>query len=149
MWALLAGGGSRGCPRGGQRAPGGRAGRQGGGREAASGGGNALPQTLGARARCGGVRRPPPSELGGPGAGLGGAAPGALRSAPAPDWQGQLNGGPGGTLGGRARRDRRWNPAHQEGRLGGLCPAGWQAFPAGPVGVRRDLAPTPRAELRV
>lgn len=44
----------------------------------------------------------PPSQLGGPGAGLGGAEPGALGSAPVPDWQGQLNLGPGVTLGGRA-----------------------------------------------
>lgn len=97
MWALLARGGSWGCPRGGQRAPRGR-------RETeSSGGGNSLPQTLGAGARCGGVGSPPsllawgPRGLGWEGLSL---VPWVLHQVP--DWQGQLNLGPGVTLGGRA-----------------------------------------------
>lgn len=45
---------------------------------------------------------PLPSGLGALRLGWDGAEPGALGSAPVPDWQGQLNLGPGITLGGRA-----------------------------------------------
>ena len=96
MWALLARGGSWGCPRGGQRAPRGRRETEQRGREFST----ADPGGRGQMWRGG--ESPLPAGLGARGLGWEGLSlvPWVLHQVP--DWQGQLNLGPGVTLGGSA-----------------------------------------------